>query len=548
MKKKNHKYIFVIGGVMSGVGKGIACSSIGKILQSKGFKVNPIKVDPYLNVDAGNMNPTEHGEVFVLDSGLETDQDLGNYERFLGIDLADDDYMTSGMIYKHVIEKERSLGYRGKCVEAIPHITQEIIRRWIKASDNHESDVSLIEIGGTIGDYQNILFIEAARTLKIKYPQDVMFVMVSYLPVPGTLGEMKTRPTQNAARQLNSYGVQADMIIARGVQPLDFRRKEKIAMACAIAPENVISAPDIKSVYDVPLNFEKDKIGSVILKTLHMRSKSRNDDLSEWKKFVQKSKNGKKELEIAVIGKYFDTGDFTLSDAYVSVIEAIKFSSYWAEVKVKLTWINSKEYETGVRKISELKNYDGVIVPGGFGESGIEGVIMAIEYARKNKIPYLGLCYGMQLAVIEFCRNVLGWTDAHTAEINPKSSKVVIDIMPEQKKLLAENKYGATMRLGAYPAILKKGTHAYEAYNMENISERHRHRYEVNPEYINEIEKAGMIFSGTSPDGRLMEIVELPKSIHPFFLGTQFHPEFKARPLHPHPLFSAFIKACLRGK
>ncbi len=533
---------------MSGVGKGIACSSIGKILQSKGFKVNPIKVDPYLNVDAGNMNPTEHGEVFVLDSGLETDQDLGNYERFLEMHLSDDDYMTSGMIYKYVIEKERSLGYRGKCVEAIPHITEEIIRRWKKAADLHESDVSLIEVGGTIGDYQNILFIEAARTLKIKYPQDVAFVMVSYLPVPGSLGEMKTRPTQNAARQLNSYGVQPDIIIARGAQPLDHKRKEKIAMACALPVENIISAPDIKSIYDVPLNFEKDKLGTVIMKTLHMRTKSHNGELSDWKKFVDKSKKTKVELNIAVVGKYFDTGDFVLSDAYVSVIEAVKFSSYAALAMPKLTWINSKEYETGERKVSELKNYDGIIVPGGFGESGIEGVIMAIEYVRKNKIPYLGLCYGMQLVVIEFARNVIGWKDAHTAEINPNSSHVVIDIMPEQKKLLEENKYGATMRLGAYPAVLKEGTIAESAYGQKEVSERHRHRYEVNPEYILEIEKEGMVFSGRSPDGRLMEIAELPKSIHPFFLGTQFHPELKARPLHPHPLFSAFVDACLKTK
>jgi CTP synthase len=570
--KKNHKYIFVVGGVMSGVGKGVASSSIGKILQSKGFKVNPIKVDPYLNVDAGNMNPTEHGEVFVLDSGLETDQDMGNYERFLEMDLASDDYMTSGMIYKHVIEKERNLGYRGKCVEAIPQITDEILRRWKKSADSHESDISLIEIGGTIGDYQNALFIESARTLKIKYPQDVMFVMVSYLPIPGTLGEMKTRPTQNAARQLNSYGVQPDMIIARGAQPLDQKRKEKIAFACAIAAENVISAPDIESIYDVPLNFEKDKISSVIMKTLHMRTKSHNDELHEWKKFVDKRKNAKKSLEIAVVGKYFDTGDFVLSDAYVSVIEAVKFSSFWNGTKAHLTWINSKEYETNPKKILELKKYDGIIVPGGFGESGIEGVIMAIEYVRKNKIPYLGLCYGMQLAVIEFCRNVIGWKDAHTAEINPKSLHVVIDIMPEQKKLLEENKYGATMRLGAYPAVLKEGTIAYGAYETaglrdevaesrsplpkgpltspagRQISERHRHRYEVSPAFIADIEKAGMIFSGTSPDGRLMEIAELPKSVHPFFLGTQFHPEFHARPLHPHPLFSAFIEVCLKKK
>ena len=533
---------------MSGVGKGIASSSIGKILQSKGFKVNPIKVDPYLNVDAGNMNPTEHGEVFVLDSGLETDQDMGNYERFLEMDLSNDDYMTSGMIYKHVIDKERNLGYRGKCVEAIPHITEEIIRRWKKSSDHHESDISLIEIGGTIGDYQNILFIEAARNLKIRNPQDVMFIMVSYLPVPGSLGEMKTRPTQNAVRQLNSYGVQPDVIIARGVQSLDLKRKEKIAFSCALMPENVISAPDIKSIYDVPLNFEKDKISTTIMKTLHMRTKAHNGELHDWKKFVQKKSKAKHKLKVAVVGKYFDTGDFVLSDAYVSVIEAIKFSVYWKDADVELSWLNSKEYETNPKKVVELKKYDGVIVPGGFGESGVEGVILAIEYVRKNKIPYLGLCYGMQLAVVEYCRNVIGWKDANTAEINSNSSHVVIDIMPEQKKILEDGNYGATMRLGAYPALLRYGSIVREAYGNSEISERHRHRYEVSPQYIEEIEKAGLLFSGTSPDGKLMEFAELPRIEHPFFVGTQAHPEFKARPMHPHLLFTAFVEACLKGR
>lgn len=547
-RTKKHKYIFVVGGVMSGVGKGIASSSIGKILQSKGFKVNPIKVDPYLNVDAGNMNPTEHGEVFVLDSGLETDQDMGNYERFLETDLSSEDYMTSGMVYSHVIEKERNLGYRGKCVEAIPHITEEIIRRFKKAAEVHDSDISLVEIGGTIGDYQNILFLEAARILKIKNPEDVVFIMVSYLPIPGSLGEMKTRPTQNAVRQLNSYGIQPDVIIARSKQPLDGRRKEKIAISCAIAAENVISAPDIESVYDVPINFEKDKISSVLLKSLHMKGKPHNGELTEWKKFVEKRAKAKHELNIAVVGKYFDTGDFVLSDAYVSVIEAIKFSSYWKDARTKLSWINSKDFEADPKKVSTLKNFDGVIVPGGFGENGVEGIIMAIEYVRKNKIPYLGLCYGMQLATIEYCRNVIGWKDAHTAEIDPKSSHVVIDIMPDQKKILEDGKYGATMRLGAYPCVLKEGTIARTAYGASEISERHRHRYEVNPEFISQIEKGGLVFSGTSPDGRLMEIAELPRDKHPFFLGTQFHPEFKARPLHPHPLFSAFVEACLKKK
>ena len=547
MKKKNHKYIFVVGGVMSGVGKGIASSSIGKILQSKGFKISPIKIDPYLNVDAGNMNPTEHGEVFVLDSGLETDQDMGNYERFMELDLSNEDYITSGMVYHHVIEKERNLGYRGKCVEAIPHITEEIIRRIKKSADVHDSDISLIEIGGTIGDYQNILFIEAARILKIKHPQDVIFVMVSYLPIPGSLGEMKTRPTQNAVHQLNSYGVQPDIIIARSRQPLDQKRKEKIAISCALNPENVISAPDIESVYDVPINFERDKISSAIMKALHMRTKQHNGELNEWKKFVQKRNRAKHELKIAVVGKYFDTGDFMLSDAYLSVIEAVKFSSYWKDALSKLTWINSKEYETDPKKVEELKDFDGIIVPGGFGQTGVEGVIMAIRYARENKIPYLGLCYGMQLAVIEFCRNVVGWRQAHTAEINPNSSHVIIDVMPDQKKHLENENYGATMRLGAYPAKLSKGTIAEEAYGASEVSERHRHRYEVNPQFIEEIEGAGMVFSGKSPDGTLMEIAELPRSVHPFFLGTQFHPEFKARPLHPHPLFTAFVEACLKA-
>lgn len=548
MKNKNHKYIFVVGGVMSGVGKGIASSSIGLILQSKGLKVNPIKVDPYLNVDAGTMNPTEHGEVFVLDSGLETDQDMGNYERFLNLNLSKDDYMTSGTIYYHIIQKERNLGYKGKCVDPLPYITEEIITRWERSAQAHKSDISLIEIGGTIGDYQNVMFIEAARILKVKYPDDVIFVMVSYLPIPGSLGEMKTRPTQNAVRQLNSYGVQPDMIIARSKLPLDEKRKEKIAFACSIRPSHVISAPDISSVYDVPVNFEKDDIGNIILESLHLKGRPSSVDLRGWHNFVHKSKSFKKEIKIAVVGKYFDTGDFVLSDAYLSVIEALKYSAYQQGVKPVLTWINSKEIENGKIKLNSLKNYDGILVPGGFGSSGIEGLINTIKYAREKKIPYFGLCYGMQLMVIEYARNVLGLKDANTAEINPKASAVVIDIMPDQKKKLEEGNYGGSMRLGAYDALLAKGTIARQAYGKDVIVERHRHRYEVNPDFIDQIEKAGLVFSGTSPDGSLMEIAELPKKVHPFFLGTQFHPEFLARPLTPHPLFTEFIKASINNK
>lgn len=551
MKAKRHKYIFVIGGVMSGVGKGIATSSIGVLLQAKGFSVNLMKIDPYLNVDAGTMNPTEHGEVFVLNSGLETDQDMGNYERFLGRDLGPEDYMTSGMIYKYVIEKERSLGYKGKFVEAIPHVTDEIRRRIIIAADTCASDISVIEIGGTIGDYQNILFIEAARILKLKNPEDVAFVLVSYLPVPGTIGEMKTRPTQNAIRQLNSYGVQPDIIIARGPEALDHKRKEKIALSCSVPAENVISAPDIESIYEVPTNFEKDNLSGIILGLLRLKSRAKKDGLAKWKSFVNRMKSSTGTVSIGIVGKYFDTGDFVLSDAYISVIESIKHSAYKLGLKPKISWLNAKDFESPSADISVLKKYDGIIVPGGFGETGIAGKLKAIQYVRENKIPYFGLCYGMQLAVVEFAKNVLGMKDAMTTEIDPATSHPIIDIMPEQKKHLAEGKYGATMRLGSYPAKLTAGTIARKAYGKESVCERHRHRYEVNPKYIADIEKGGLVFSGRSPDGILMEIAELPRKVHPFFLGTQFHPEFQARPLSPHPLFTEFLKAsveCSGGK
>ncbi len=582
--KHHHKYIFVVGGVMSGVGKGVATSSIGTLLAAKGWTVNLAKVDPYLNVDAGTMNPTEHGEVFVLDNGLETDQDMGNYERFLNRDLTGDDYITSGMVYKHVIEKERALGYGGKCVEAIPHIRDEIVRRFEHSAKVNKSDISIIEIGGTVGDYQNIMFIEAARVLKIRHPNDVIFIMVSYLPVPGTLGEMKTRPTQNAVHQLASYGVTADIIIARADMPLDDRRKEKIAVACNIPAKRVISAPDIESIYDVPINFERDRLGDIVLEALNVPAGERAGALkdtplismSAWKKMTKGIKGSTdKPLNIAIVGKYFNTGDFVLTDAYISVLEAIKFSGYAAHVKPIIHTVNARDFEKGEgyrgkgvgdQKVanaqsstlyptpySRLDEMDGVIVPGGFGESGIEGKLNVIRYCRENKIPYFGLCYGMQLMTIEYARNVLGLVGAHTAEIDPQAPHLVIDIMPDQKKKVAEGDFGGSMRLGLYPAKLLKGSVAQEAYSQFDgkplpkptvtIKERHRHRYEVNPKYVERIEKGGLVFSGKSPDGTLCEIAELPRSEHPFFLGTQFHPEFLARPLMPHPLFTEFLKA-----
>lgn len=532
---------------MSGVGKGITTASIGQLLAARGLSVNLMKVDPYLNVDAGTMNPTEHGEVFVLDSGLETDQDMGNYERFLGRDLGPEDYMTSGMVYRSVIERERNLGYEGKCVEAIPHVRDEIVERLKRASEHAGSDVSVVEIGGTIGDFSNALFIDAARVMHLNNPSDVLFVMVSYLPVPGTLGEMKTKPTQNAVRELNAYGVQPDIIIARSTHPLDDKRKEKLAISCNVQPGRIISAPDVESIYDVPLNFERDNLSEILLDALETKGE-KSADLEEWKEFVKHAHNGAQQVKIGIVGKYFDTGDFVLSDAYLSVIEAIKFSSYAAGVKPEIAWINAKDIQSGKMPVSELATYDGIIVPGGFGETGIEGKIMTAQYARENKIPYFGLCYGLHMLVIEYARHAAGMNDANTTEINPGTPYPVIDILPEQKEKLARKDYGGSMRLGAYPCDLSDGSIVREAYGEKKISERHRHRFEINPVYVSELEKAGLVFSGQWSDGDLKEIAELPKSVHPFYVGTQFHPELKARPLSPHPLFNAFIQAAIARK
>ncbi|MBU6214503.1 CTP synthase [Patescibacteria group bacterium] len=544
MATEGHKYIFVLGGVMSGVGKGVVTSSLGLLLQQKGYPVNLVKVDPYLNVDAGTMNPTEHGEVFVLRSGLETDQDMGNYERFLNRDLTNEDYMTSGMVYQSVINRERALGYHGKCVEAIPHVRDEILGRMEAAAAYNGSRVSVIEIGGTIGDFQNALFIDAARVLKMKHPDDVLFVMVSYLPTPGTLGEMKTKPTQTAVRELNSYGVQPDFIVARSKEPVDEKRKEKLSISCNVRKERIISAPDISSIYEAPLNFEKDKLSGAILDALKLPN-NQKASLTAWKKFAAAVADTKApEVSIAIVGKYFDTGDFVLSDAYLSVIEAIKFSAAALDRRAKISWINSKALEkSGAKPEDILGNYQGIIVPGGFGESGIEGKIKAIQFAREKKIPYFGLCYGMQLMVIEYARNVLKLKNAHTTEIQKNAEDPVVDVMLEQKKHLADNKYGGTMRLGVYPAYLKKGTIARSAYKKELVEERHRHRFEINSKYVKPLEEGGLVFSGTSPDGVLMEIAEIPREKHPFMLGTQFHPEFRARPLSPHPLFTEFLRA-----
>ncbi len=529
---------------MSGVGKGVASSSIAAILKARGLQVTAIKIDPYINVDAGTMNPTEHGEVFVLDDGDETDQDMGNYERFLDQTLSRDNYMTTGRVYLEVIKRERNLEYKGKNVEVVPDVPLEIIRRIKSAAKKADADVAVIEIGGTVGEYQNIIFVEAARMMRIEAPNDVCMVMVSYLPVPAQIGEMKTKPTQTATRMLNSVGVHTDIIIARSSAPLDQKRKEKLAVFCNVPARQIISAPDVSSIYDVPINFEKDGLGDTLVSLLNIKSKNKTD-LKAWGEFVRRSKNGSKAVKIAVVGKYFDSGDFVLADVYISVLEAIKAASYGHKVKPEISYINSKDFETGKQKVSMLEQFDAVLVPGGFGESGVEGIIKAIKYVRENNIPYFGICYGMQLAVIEYARNILKLKGAHTAEIDRKTKYPVIDVIPEQKELIKSGKYGGTMRLGAYKALIKDKTIARKAYGASVIHERHRHRYEVNPDYVEKLEKGGVVFSGISPDARLMEIMELPKEKHPFFIGVQFHPEFKSRPLNPHPIFSAFIKAAL---
>ncbi|MBU0649232.1 CTP synthase [Patescibacteria group bacterium] len=537
------KYIFVIGGVMSGVGKGTSSAAMGKILQDRGYNVTAIKVDPYINVDAGTMNPVEHGEVFVTDDGDETDQDIGIYERFLNTNIYKENYMTTGRVYLSVIERERALGYKGKCVEVVPHVPEEIVRRIRHATKRAKAEITLIEIGGTVGEYQNILFLEAARMMHLASPKDVLFALVSYLPIPDKIGEMKTKPTQHAARTLNSAGINPDFVIARSSRPLDEPRKRKISLFCAVEKEDIISAPDADTVYEVPIIFEKQKLAERILAKFGLEPKKQKP--KDWARLVQTIKSVKKPVRIGVIGKYFSTGSFVLSDVYISVLEAIKHACWHHKVKPEILWMNSEEFEKDPKKIKDLAKLEGVIIPGGFGTRGIEGKVEAIRHARENNIPYLGLCYGMQCAVIEFARNVAGLSAANTTEIDPKAKYPVIHIMDEQKDKVDDKDYGGTMRLGAYPCVLHPDSLSRKAYGAKTISERHRHRYEFNNAYRDILTEKGLMIAGRSPDRRLVEIIELPN--HPFFVATQFHPEFKSRPLHPHPLFREFIAAALRG-
>lgn len=532
-------YIFVAGGVMSSVGKGAATSSIAKILQGKGFRVSAVKIDPYINVDAGTMNPIEHGETFVTNDGTECDQDVGNYERFLNIDLSTENYITTGRVYQSVIQKERNLEFNGRCVEVVPDIPNEVISRIEKVAKKDKADFVMIEIGGTVGEYQNLLFLEAARMMKIKSPKKVLFVLVSYLPTIKIIGEMKTKPTQTSSRLLNEAGIQADFILGRANVPLDEPRKKKISIFCGIDSRDVISACDVDSIYEIPANFEKEGLGKRILKKLGLKERKSKDE--DWEKLTKTIFNkNKKDVKIGIVGKYFESGGFSITDSYISVIEAVKHGAWANNKNPIIQWISAESLEKNGEEIKKLKDYDGIIVPGGFGNRGTEGKIKAIEFCRKNKIPFLGLCLGLQLAVIEFARNVCNIKDATSTEFNSKTKSPLIDLMEEQKDLMKNHRYGATMRLGAWDCKINKGTISSKAYKENLISERHRHRYEVNNKYRDLLISKGLVIGGVNPEKDLVEIIEIKD--HPFFVAAQFHPELKSRPLSPHPLFKEFIR------
>lgn len=538
------KYIFVSGGVISGAGKGITAASIALLLKSAGFKVAPIKCDPYLNLDAGTMNPVVHGEVFVTDDGMETDQDVGHYERFLGEDLSRFNYMTLGQVYDAVIRRERSLEYGGVCVEVIPHVPQEIIRRITDLGKKEKADFVIVEIGGTAGEFQNMMFLEADREMKLKDPNDILNIHVAYLPLPPSLGELKTKPVQTSVHFLNSAGIQPDIIVGRAEKMLDRVRKEKISIFCGVSMADVFSNPDVDLIYKVPLVLEEQGLTRRILEKLNLKKGKKN--LTEWKKFLAKTEKVQKKVKIVLVGKYFTSGEFSLEDSYICVLEAVKHASFQLGFRPEISWVDAEEIEK--KGVASLAGFDGIIVPQGWGSRGTEGKILAAQYARENKIPYLGLCFGMQMAVIEFARHVLGFTKANSTEVNPKTPYPVIHIMPRQEEYLKKGQYGGTIRLGLWPCKIYPKTKLYLAYSKSIkspsiVNERHRHRFEFNNKYRLVFEKAGMIFSGNSPDRKLIEAIEL--SDHPFFLGTQFHPELKSRPLTPHPIFLAFIQACL---
>lgn len=528
------KYIFVTGGVVSSLGKGIVAASLGRLLKNSGLKVTIQKFDPYINVDPGTMSPYQHGEVFVTDDGAETDLDLGHYERFIDINLSQNSNVTTGKIYSTVIKKERRGDYLGGTVQVIPHVTNEIKERVFRAGRETNADVVITEIGGTVGDIESLPFLEAIRQIKSDIGvNNVMYIHCTLIPYLSAAGEMKSKPTQHSVKELRSLGIQPNVIVVRTEKPVPQDMKEKIALFCDINKNAVIECRDADTLYQVPLDLQAQKLDSIVCEYLNLNCNGA--DMDEWISLVDKVKNLSEKVTIGLVGKYV-----ALPDAYLSVAEALRHAGYAFDADIEIKWINSEEV-TKANVEETLQDVDGILVPGGFGDRGIEGKIHAIQYAREQKIPFLGICLGMQLASVEFARNVLGLEGANSAELNPQTNYPIIDLLPEQKDV---EDMGGTLRLGLYPCKLQAGTVAHEAYNDQVIYERHRHRYEFNNEYRQQMEEAGFIFSGTSPDGRLVEIIEVAD--HPYFVASQFHPEFVSRPTRPQPLFRDFIQASLK--
>jgi CTP synthase len=529
--KRKVKFIFITGGVVSSLGKGIASASLGYLLKARGLKVNIQKFDPYLNVDPGTMSPFQHGEVFVTDDGAETDLDLGHYERFIDRPLKRENNLTAGQTYEAVLSKERRGDYLGKTVQVVPHVTNEIKARILKLAESPDVDVVITEIGGTVGDIEGLPFLEAIRQFRLDAGRDnCCYIHLTLVPYIKASGELKTKPTQHSVNKLREIGIQPDILICRSEKPLGKDLKEKIGLFCNVPAEAVVEAIDVDSIYEIPLMFHNDGLDEIVTHILGIGF--HKPDISEWQGMVQKMKNPQGEVNIAMCGKYVD-----LHDAYKSITEGLIHAGIHNQVKVRLDWVDTEALDKS--SIAErLKGIQGVLVCPGFGERGVEGKILCARHARENGIPYLGICLGMQVAVIESARHLCGMPGAHSTEFDQKSAHPVIDYLPDQRQV---KNMGGTMRLGAYPCKLAPGTKAYDCYGQEEISERHRHRYEVNNDYVSRLEEKGLVFSGKSPDGQLMEMMEIPS--HPWFLGCQFHPEFKSRPMRPHPLFREFIKA-----
>lgn len=535
----NTKYIFVTGGVVSSLGKGITAASLGRLLKSRGYRVTIQKFDPYINIDPGTMSPYQHGEVFVTDDGAETDLDLGHYERFIDINLSKNSNTTTGKIYQSVINKERRGDYLGGTVQVIPHITNEIKERVFRVGQQDNADFVITEIGGTVGDIESLPFLEAIRQVKKDVGKnDVLYIHVTLVPYISAAGELKTKPTQHSVKELRSIGISPDIIVCRSEKPISKEMREKMAMFCDVDPEAVIQNLTARSIYEVPMLMEKQGLDTIVLRKLEMEDKPK--DMQGWHDMVARIlKKYDKKVTIAVVGKYV-----ALQDAYISITESLRHAAVANEAELDIHWVNAKEIEaddTDMAKV--MAGVDGILVPGGFGNRGIEGKIKAIQYAREHKIPFFGICLGMQCAVIEFARHVCGMADANSSEFNPNSTHPVIDLMPEQ---IDVEDLGGTMRLGLYPCKVYPDTLTSKAYNAELIYERHRHRYEFNNAFREKIVGKGLVLGGTLPNGRLVEIVELPESEHPWFLGAQFHPEFKSRPTNPHPLFREFVGAAVK--